>query len=244
MGFLRQLNEIVGFFGYPQPTRWAINRAPVDLSLNINGDLSNRLYFDGDISVKKDSKIENDVEIRGDVSIGRNAYIGEGTRIRGSVDIGKYTNLVRDDWVRGDVDIGKFCAIAQRTAIQAANVDFKHFAVQQRWQRELVGADVPPDQEKIKIGSDVWIARDVIVLAGTEIGHGACIGAGSVVTRDVEPYEVVAGVPNEHIKWRFPEEVREELLEKQWWDWEYDKIRENWDELGRLVNSKQVKDNQ
>ena len=59
------------------------------------------------------------------------------------------------------------------------------------------------------------------------IGNGNIIGAGAVVTKDVEPYEIVAGVPARHIKWRFPEHIREQLLEIKWWEWSEDKIKRN-----------------
>jgi len=55
-------------------------------------------------------------------------------------------------------------------------------------------------------------------LSGVKIGDGAIIDAGSVVTKDVEPFSIVAGVPAKHVKYRFPREVREKLLEFKWWE--------------------------
>ncbi len=60
-----------------------------------------------------------------------------------------------------------------------------------------------PIEKSTCVGSDVWIGRNVIVMAGVKIGDGAIVGAGSVVTKDVEPYSIVAGVPAKFIKWRF-----------------------------------------
>ena len=54
----------------------------------------------------------------------------------------------------------------------------------------------------IVIGEDVWVGAHAIILAGVKIGKGAVIGAGSVVTKDVEPYAIVAGVPAKFIKFR------------------------------------------
>ena len=54
-------------------------------------------------------------------------------------------------------------------------------------------------------------------MAGVNIGVGAVVGAGAVVTKNVDPYSVVVGVPAKHIKFRFEPEVRERLLKSEWW---------------------------
>ncbi|HET7325008.1 MAG TPA: DapH/DapD/GlmU-related protein [Halococcus sp.] len=79
----------------------------------------------------------------------------------------------------------------------------------------------------LRVGSDVWIGIRSLILSGVEVGHGAVIGGGSVVTKDVEPYEMVAGVPAERIGWRFDEDTRKELLDIAWWDWPDEKITDN-----------------
>jgi virginiamycin A acetyltransferase len=67
------------------------------------------------------------------------------------------------------------------------------------------------------------------MLPGVEVGHGSIIGAGAVVTSDVKPFEIVGGTPAEHIGWRFPPHVREQLLELEWWYWSEDRIERNRD---------------
>jgi acetyltransferase-like isoleucine patch superfamily enzyme len=67
------------------------------------------------------------------------------------------------------------------------------------------------------IQDDVWIGQGSLVLAGVNIGVGAVVGAGAVVTKNVDPYSVVVGVPAKHIKFRFEPEVRERLLKSEWW---------------------------
>ena len=92
---------------------------------------------------------------------------------------------------------------------------------------------------KIIIGNDVWIGAYTVIIAGVTIGDGAVIGAGAVVTKDIEPYAVVGGVPARVIKYRFNEEIREELLKMQWWDWEHELLVERmgdfWD-VDRFVD--------
>ena len=74
------------------------------------------------------------------------------------------------------------------------------------------------------VGHDVWIGAGCIVLEGIRVGHGAIIAAASVVTKDVQPYSIVGGVPAKHIRFRFPEEVIAALLGKAWWNAEEESI--------------------
>lgn len=76
------------------------------------------------------------------------------------------------------------------------------------------------------IGSDVWNCAGSLVMSGVTIGDGAIVAGGAVVTKDVEPYAIVGGNPAKFIKWRFPEEQREALLEIKWWNWSEDEVRE------------------
>jgi acetyltransferase-like isoleucine patch superfamily enzyme len=64
----------------------------------------------------------------------------------------------------------------------------------------------------IVIGDDVWIGMNAIICGGVKIGQGAVVAAGSVVTKNVEPYSIVGGNPSKHIKYRFSENLREKLL--------------------------------
>lgn len=70
------------------------------------------------------------------------------------------------------------------------------------------------------IGNDVWIGTNVLLVAGVSIGDGAVIGANSVVTRDVEPYTIVAGSPARAIKQRFNEKTIDKIIRTQWWSYD------------------------
>lgn len=76
----------------------------------------------------------------------------------------------------------------------------------------------------MEVGNDVWIGGGAIVLSGLRVGHGAVIGAGAVVTKDIEPYSIVAGVPARKIGMRFDAETIDQLLRIRWWDWPLEKI--------------------
>ena len=77
----------------------------------------------------------------------------------------------------------------------------------------------------IVIGNDVWIGYEAVILSGVKIGDGAIIGARAVVTKDVEPYTIVGGVPAKPIRKRFDDETIKALEALRWWDWEFDEIQ-------------------
>ena len=69
------------------------------------------------------------------------------------------------------------------------------------------------------IGNDVWIGTNVVIMRGIKIGDGAIVAAGSIVTKDIPPYTIVAGCPAKIIKYRFAEEIIKQLLELKWWNY-------------------------
>lgn len=78
----------------------------------------------------------------------------------------------------------------------------------------------------IVIGSDVWIGYEALIMQGVTIGDGVIIGARAVVTKDVEPYTIVGGVPAKVIRKRFDDETVQKLLSLRWWDWPDERVKE------------------
>jgi acetyltransferase-like isoleucine patch superfamily enzyme len=72
--------------------------------------------------------------------------------------------------------------------------------------------------KSVHIGSDVWIGARAVIIGGVNIGHGAVIAAGAVVTKNIPPYAIVGGVPARIIKYRFNTETIKLLLDSQWWN--------------------------
>lgn len=83
-----------------------------------------------------------------------------------------------------------------------------------------------PECKRTYIGNDVWIAHNVSVKAGVTIGTGAAIGTGAVVTKNIPPYAIVAGVPAKIIRYRFDKRIICELLESKWWELSDDKLHD------------------
>lgn len=84
----------------------------------------------------------------------------------------------------------------------------------------------PKTKGDVVIGNDVWIGRDAMILSGVNIGNGAVIGARSVISKDVQPYSIVAGNPARHIRFRFDKQTINDLKRIAWWDWPIQKIEE------------------
>ena len=83
----------------------------------------------------------------------------------------------------------------------------------------------PTTKGDIHIENDVWIGESAILMSGIRIGNGAIVGAKSVVTKDVDPYSVVAGNPARQVKKRFSEELIGELQKLRWWELDDEEIK-------------------
>ena len=81
-----------------------------------------------------------------------------------------------------------------------------------------------PEPKKTIIENDVWIGHSVIIKQGITIGNGAVIGMGSIVTKDVAPYSIVAGSPAKEIRKRFAPEIIDKLQKIKWWEFDEDKL--------------------
>jgi acetyltransferase-like isoleucine patch superfamily enzyme len=125
-----------------------------------------------------------------------------------------------------EIVIGKFCSIAEDVQFVSGEHDLARvstFPLRHLLLLTPVNTD-PIYRGPIIVGNDVWIGRRSMILSNVKIGDGAVIAAGSVVTRDVEPYTIVGGVPARAIRRRFTDSQIGELLEIRWWDWPEERI--------------------
>lgn len=143
----------------------------------------------------------------GRVEIGRNVRIGRHTYLNQGV-------------VWSNVVIGRYCSISNNVLIAAPQHEMDHLSTHPRL-LELAhrATGVSGDDAKMTlIGNDVWIAANVVIRRGVNIGDGAVVGAGSIVIDNVPPYSIVAGAPAKIIRYRFREETIHRLLQLKWWN--------------------------
>lgn len=157
-----------------------------------------------------------------DSKIHKNAVVQHHANVRYS-KIGKYTYVsARSSVIYADV--GSFCSIAAGVAIGGGAHDIDAVSTSPVFNkgRNVFGCNLGNVEfspfKVTTIGNDVWIGNRALVLQGVTVGDGAIIGAGSVVTKDVEPYTIVAGNPAKAIRRRFDDETAEKLLKLKWWD--------------------------
>ena len=173
--------------------------------------------------------------------LGRYTEVGARTSLI-ETQLGDYSYIVNDAEVIY-TRIGKFCSIAAHTRINPGDhpmerVSQSHFTYR-------ASAYFPGETDEaaffdrrrsrpVAIGHDVWIGHGAIILAGRSIGNGAVIAAGSVVTADIPPYSIAAGVPAKVKKLRFPPEIARRIEALQWWGWDHDRLRSSLNDFRSL----------
>ncbi len=134
-----------------------------------------------------------------------------------------------------DMQIGRYCSLASGITIMGSQHPIDRFTtspvtyIKVFAEKSLDGYagnyEITPFEgifaPSPKVGHDVWIGGDVVLKGGITIGHGAIIASNAVVTKDVPPYAIVAGVPARIIRYRFPSEIVDRLLALSWWDYKY-----------------------
>jgi len=135
-----------------------------------------------------------------------------------SLRIGAYSYMREGGEIWNLDNIGRFCSIGRNVILgQPPNnhpIDWVSSSMS-------VSKNYVADCAYTSIGNDVWIAHDAVVMAGVKIADGAVIGRNAVVTKDVEPYQIVVGNPGKVVRARFSMEQIVELQKSQWWNIDY-----------------------
>jgi acetyltransferase-like isoleucine patch superfamily enzyme len=134
--------------------------------------------------------------------LGAGVWIGQRVEIEavapGCIEIGENTSLQHDCIVRGDVTIGSNCIFARACMVMSTT---HHFRDRPEWlisDQDIAFLKAPEQtaDTAVTIGEDCWFGACCAIMPGVVIGRGAIIGANSVVTRNIRPYEIHAGAPN------------------------------------------------
>lgn len=163
--------------------------------------------------------------------------------------LGAYTELgdhcVLEETVLGDysycfgyndiiyAEIGKFASLATGVRLNPVQHPAYTRAAAHHFTYRCAHYGFGPDDDsivewrrksRVTVGHDVWMGHNAIVMGGVTIGNGAVIAAGAVVTHDVQPYEIVGGVPAKHIGWRYGRSIINALQRIRWWNWSHEEL--------------------
>jgi acetyltransferase-like isoleucine patch superfamily enzyme len=155
------------------------------------------------------------------VTLGRGCSLSRGVELSDDVRIGDFC-YVNCGAIIASGQIGRYCSIGPYAMIGMPRhpTDYLSTSPMLYGKRNVFGTvsawmdiSAPP-----VIGNDVWIGAHAFVKQGIRIGDGSIIGAGAIVTHDVPPYAIVAGVPAKVIRYRFDADVIASLLASRWWE--------------------------
>ena len=179
----------------------------------------------------EDPFLHENVEITS-TTFGRFVEIGAGSRVQYS-RIGDYSYCDRYADI-ANAEIGKFANIASFARIGPTDhpmhrASLHHFLYRSPDYWDDAGIDADFFAHRISrvatIGHDTWIGHNAVIRPEVTIGDGAVVAAAAVVTKDVAPYTIVAGVPAQPIRDRFAPEIAERLSALAWWDWDHATLR-------------------
>lgn len=176
-------------------TKRAAPQLPAGLTVLPDTRINTPFYFEPAVTI-------------GTANIGQNVRIGRGSFLNEGV-------------IREHTTIGRYCSIGRKVTIAAPHHPLHHMTTHLGLLAASGKGGPNPDHEdnlrETIIGNDVWIGDNVFIKRGIHIGDGAVIGASAVVTKDVPPYAIMAGVPARLLRPRFDEAICQRLLAAAWW---------------------------
>ncbi|MBU2935664.1 MULTISPECIES: chloramphenicol acetyltransferase [Pacificibacter] len=184
--------------------------------------------------------IHSDCDIN-DSTFGAYVEIGRGSRLaHSSLDDYSYCDRFADI---ANTSVGKFSNIAAFVRIGATDhpmdkASLHHFHYRSADYFEDAGHDDAwfehRRSRRTTIGHDTWLGHGAQVRPGVTIGHGAVVAGGAIVTKDVPPYMIVAGLPATPMRPRFSDDIAARMIALAWWDWPHDQLRETLDDFRNL----------
>ncbi len=158
--------------------------------------------------------------------------VGQGSRVSHSTfEDYAYCDRLSDI---ANTTVGKFANIAALTRIGPTDHPMDHASLHHFLYRSSYywedAADDPAffaarEARRTVIGPDTWIGHGAIIKPEVTIGAGAVIASGAVVTKDVPPYMIVAGLPATPLRPRFAKGIADRMMALAWWDWDHSRLR-------------------
>lgn len=170
--------------------------------------IDSRCEFEGKNKVSRGCVVLN-------TKMGYASYIGDHSFVK-NTRVGRYSCIASDvKTIPGNHPSSKFVSIHPAFYSTSMQSGFTYVSKNKFQEFNYIDSE---NRISVIIGNDVWIGARVTIIEGVRIGDGAVVAAGAVVTKDVEPYAVVGGVPAKVIKYRFDENEIKQLQKIQWWN--------------------------
>jgi phosphonate metabolism protein (transferase hexapeptide repeat family) len=166
-------------------------------------------------------------------TFGEYTEVGQGARIVNS-EFGAYAYCDRFADI-ANTTVGRFANIAAFTRIGPTDHPMDHASLHHfHYRSSYYWDDIPDDAEffarraarRCTLGPDAWVGHGAIIRPEVSVGAGAVVAAGAVVTKDVAPYMIVAGVPAVPLRRRLTEDVADRLIALAWWNWPHKQLRD------------------
>ncbi len=229
----RNLNNLLRFLKYKKKylnSKIAFGSLVTDdsvigkhLQLHSNSCVSSSI-IDDNVTLSRGSYISK-TELEKNIVVSSDCYIT-------SVKVGAFSYIGNNSNINS-TKIGRFCSVGTQflsgqgdhpTNFISTNPVF--FSTLKQCGVSFSNQDYFAETTGVNIGHDVWIGARVFIRDGVKIGNGVVIGAGAVVVKNIPDYAVVGGVPAKIIRFRFNEDIINELLEIEWWNWSENKLRQ------------------
>ena len=195
----------------------------------LNNNKENNITVNRNIKLASLAKIMNS-NLTGNLFLGLASCINR-------CEIGRYVGVAYFSYL-ADACCGHYCTFGSRVSVGAFSHPTELLTIHEvgfrdtteSYSETILTSDSQRyrDARAIKtiIGNDVWVGDNSVIIKGVEIGNGVIVAAGSVVTKDVAPYSIVAGNPSRTIRKRFSDDIIDRIQATRWWDYSMQELKE------------------